>query len=442
MNNLYNWSDLEILLVEDSPTQLELLSKCLLDHGITVYTARDGQEAFKFVSSKIPKLIISDIEMPLMNGYDLCRKIKQNEDTKTIPVILLTNLSDPMDVIQGIECGADNFLTKPCHEELLLSSIQNALQNQKRYIRENNSPLFEVFFNGKRHKIKANHFQITDLLLSTYSSAIDKNKELEQTNKKLSVLHLELQKKNIELTKHINEKNMFLGMAAHDLRNPLNAIQGYSDVLLSKLSSELDEKILRIIMTISKSSKFMLQLVNDLLDLSVLELGKLNLKLAKENIQSLVENNCLINDSIAEKKNIKINFKSDQNIPEIVCDSNKIEQVLNNLIGNAIKFSHPGCEVNVSLKNTMHKTLLISIADTGVGISKERLNRLFDSLLKRGGKGTAGEPSHGLGMAIVKRIVEAHKGKIWVESELGAGSVFFVELPIQLIPLPEDSVVF
>lgn len=431
MSNKYFWSDLEILLVEDSPTQLELLSKCLIDHGVTVYTARDGQEAMTFLSSKIPKIIISDIEMPKMNGYELCQSIKQNEKTKGIPVILLTNLSDPMDVIQGIECGADNFLTKPYHEELLLSSIQNALQNQERHDPDNNQEL-EVYFNGKTHRIKANHFQITDLLLSTYSSAIQKNKELEQTNKKLSILHLELQKKNVELTKHINDKNMFLGMAAHDLRNPLNAIQGYSEVLLTNFTKDFDEKISRIIMTISKSSRFMLQLVNDLLDLSVIDLGKMNLKLNEEDILALIKNNCLINDSIAEKKGIRVIFKHDNDIPKIVCDSYKIEQVLNNIISNAIKFSHSGSEINVFLKKIGNNTILISITDKGVGISKERLEKLFDSLLKSGGKGTAGEPSHGLGLAIVKRIVESHKGKIWAESQSGKGSTFFVELPIYM----------
>lgn len=422
--------DIQILVVEDSKTQLIQLQESLQKRGAYVHIASNGKEGLDLALKIKPNIIITDIEMPIMDGYKLSMSLKKNPNTKQIPIILLTNLSDPMDVIKGIECGADNFLTKPCDDELLVTSICNSLENQKRRPPMNNEvSSLEVTYNGVRHQIKADQYQITDLLLSTYSSAIAKNKELEQSNRKLSSLHLELQSKNKELNRAIEEKNLFLGMAAHDLRNPLHAIQGYSEILLNKLSETTDKKVERMLTTIYNSSRFMLQLVNDLLDLSIIDMGKLNLKVSSENLTSLVEDNCLLNENIAEHKNISLTFDHDPEIPALLCDRNKIEQVLHNLINNAIKYSNPGSSVHVSLKKLAGEVLL-SVQDNGVGISKEDQTKLFQTFNKSRGSGTAGEPSTGLGLAIVKKIIQKHDGRIWVESELGKGTTFYVTFPL------------
>lgn len=425
--NKIDWSKTETLVVEDSQTQLIALSRSLDNLGTKVVTATNGKEALEFLKKNKPSIIISDIQMPLMDGYELCSHLKKDPETCGIPVILLTSLSDPMDVIKGIECGADNFLTKPCNEELLFANIIDALEN-RRIHRDKDPDFLEFSYHGKKHRIKANQTQITDLLLSTYGSAIEKNKELERSNLKLSALHIELQKKNDELTSLIKQKDLFLGMAAHDLRNPLNAIHVYSDLIPMKLNEDTSDKVFRMLSTIHNSSKFMLQIVNDLLDLSVIDTGQMKLSLSKQNLAELGKNNFILNESLAEQKQIKLIFNSDENLPLINCDHNKIEQVLNNLISNAIKFSHKGSEIEI-LITTGENEVVISVKDQGVGIPEDEMEKVFESYGKTSSKSTGGEPSTGLGLAIVKRIVKEHNGRIWVTSEVGKGSTFYVSLP-------------
>jgi two-component system sensor histidine kinase/response regulator len=264
---------------------------------------------------------------------------------------------------------------------------------------------------------------------------MEKNRELENTNRKLGALHVEFQHKNEELSKLVNDKNMLLGMAAHDLRNPLHAIQAYSEILEMKLPETSDESLLRMIKTIRRQSKFMLDLVNDLLNISVIDLGKLKLNLQQSNVANLVKTNCKLNESVADQKNISIHLTCDLSIPEMVIDPNKIEQVLNNLVNNAIKYSHPGSSIDIALKKDAEGVLL-SVQDHGVGIPEGDTEHLFETITKKRSKGTSGEPSTGLGLAIAKRIVEEHKGKIWIKSKLGNGSTFYVYLP--RIFKPED----
>ncbi len=434
MSNI-NWNEVRILVVEDSPTQMQSITNRLTQSGAVVVEATNGMEGYQKAKDNQPTVIISDIQMPEMNGYELCKKIKEDRELRHVPVILLTNLKDPMDVISGIGCGADNFLTKPCSDKLLTSSIEDAIENQKLARGKDVSPELEFSYNGKKHRMRVNQTQITDLLLSTYASAMEKNRELENTNRKLGALHVEFQHKNEELSKLVNDKNMLLGMAAHDLRNPLHAIQAYSEILEMKLPETSDESLLRMIKTIRKQSKFMLDLVNDLLNISIIDLGKLKLNLQQSNVANLVKTNCKLNESVADQKNISIHLTCDLSIPEMVIDPNKIEQVLNNLVNNAIKYSHPGSSIDIALKKDAEGVLL-SVQDHGVGIPEGDTEHLFETITKKRSKGTSGEPSTGLGLAIAKRIVEEHKGKIWIKSKLGNGSTFYVYLP--RIFKPED----
>lgn len=431
--NKTNLQDITILVVEDSPTQLKTICETLRQFGAVIIEAVNGQEGLEKARSIVPTIIISDIEMPEMNGYELCRRVKDDNQLSGVPVILLTNLKDPMDVISGISCGADNFLTKPCSESLLISSIEDAIENLKNDRPKDVSPELEFSYNGKKHRMRVNQTQIIDLLLSTYSSAMEKNRELEKTNRKLGALHLELQQKNEELSKLICDKNLLLGMAAHDLRNPLHAIQAYSEILEIKTEENSDETIKRMIGTIRRQSKFMLDLVNDLLNISVIDLGKLKLNLQQANMEQLLRSNCKLNECIADQKDITINLKCDKDIPDIWIDSNKIEQVLNNLITNAIKYSHPGSPIEVELRKK-NKELVFSVQDHGIGIPEEETAFLFETISKKRSRGTFGEPSTGLGLAIAKRIVEEHKGKIGIRSKLGEGSTFFFSLPLESSP--------
>jgi two-component system, OmpR family, sensor kinase len=250
--------------------------------------------------------------------------------------------------------------------------------------------------------------------------------ELSHLNNELVAMQREIAKKNAELERLNKEKNRFLGMAAHDLRNPLHTILSYSDFLSDTIDNPEQQEFLQIIRDVSH---FSARLVDDLLDVSKIEAGDLQLEYEPVKLVWLIERNAAINRPLAARKQIELSYHLDQNTPTALVDVSKLEQVLNNLIGNAIKFSEPGSTVTVSLANE-EDSFLITVADKGAGIAPAQKSRLFQPF-ERGQKGTSGEQSTGLGLAIVKRIVEGHGGKIWFESELGQGTTFFVRIPVE-----------
>ncbi len=417
----------DVLLVEDSPTQALLLKESLESHHMKVRVANDGVEALEQMRQTLPQVVISDIAMPRMNGFDFCTHVRAEPEFASIPVILLTGLTDPMDVIKGIACGADSFLTKPCELNFLLSTIHDVVSNKQ--VRKERAPgqALAFFYNGKHHVLHIDQVQITNLLLSTYLNAIQKNAELEQSLSKLNQVYEEIKKKNDELKRLNDQKNQFLGMAAHDLRNPLGVVIGCCNLLKTRLENNIDEKSSRMLDKINTSSSFMLGLINDLLDVSVIESGTVSLHLDDVSLNDLIQDNLVFLKSLAEKKNIQLNFKSKNVVPKISCDPNKISQVLNNLITNAIKFSRPGGIVDVTLESSSTE-ITITVSDFGTGISQDAQQLLFMPFTQ-GRMGTAGEKSTGLGLSIVQKIVSKHNGKIWLDSKVGKGTKFFVSLP-------------
>jgi len=431
-----DWENERVLIVEDSPTQALFLENLLKQKKCTVDIAIDGVDALRFMNENMPSVVISDVMMPNMNGYELCSAIKTDPRFHHIPVMLLTSLCDPVDVIKGIECGADNFLVKPYPKDLLFFHIENILENRK--LRENHSEqdFLEFYYAGVTYKIPMNPVQITDLLLSTYSSAIEKNAELHEANRELNIAKEELTVKNEELIR-LNEelillnqqKNHFLGMAAHDLRNPLGVIQGFSSFLKESLEEKIDRESLSMLESINNSTNFMINLINEYLDVAVIESGKIRLELKKQDLRSFVLENIRLNEKAASKKKMSIIFQADPSLPEVAIDQNRFEQVLNNVIGNAVKFSPFESTIQVNL-NQVGDEVILTVRDQGIGIPPNQIDKLFGLFGKLVSKGTAGEPTTGLGLAIAKKIISEHHGRIWVESEPGKGSTFSIALPI------------
>ena len=203
----------EVLIVEDSLTQAEQLKYILERHHYQVSVAYNGKQALASLRERKPEFVISDIQMPEMDGYQLCREIKGDNDLKDLPVILLTSLADPQDVIRGLESGADNFVTKPYEEEYLLSRLRQTLTNRE--LRQGGQVAegpdgVEIFFRGQRYVITARRQQILDLLLSTYETAVHKNQALVETRDELQALneHLEdrVAKRTAALTAEIAER--------------------------------------------------------------------------------------------------------------------------------------------------------------------------------------------------------------------------------------------
>jgi signal transduction histidine kinase len=271
--------------------------------------------------------------------------------------------------------------------------------------------------------------QIIDLLLSTYENAIQKNIELAEANQQLTAMHRENARKNLELQKLNEDKDKFLRIAAHDMRNPITAILSFSAMLEEESGQKLNEGDLELLKLIKQSSEFVLQLLNELLDIAVIESGQLKLNLAHVDLVQVIKANVKLNNVIASTKNIQLTFNSELPECSLAVDQIKIEQVLNNLISNAIKYSFPNSEINVLL-STSNSQAVVMIIDKGQGIPKDEQGKLFQPFAKTSVRSTAGERSTGLGLSIVKKIVESHNGKIWFDSDLNKGSTFYFSIPL------------
>ena len=234
----------------------------------------------------------------------------------------------------------------------------------------------------------------------------------------------EINSKNIELQELNELKNKFLGIAAHDLRSPLTSVMGFTELILEL---ELEEKEKKdYLVTINRASKQMLALINDLLDVSAIESGKFEMNLSPGSLKEVIENRIKLINLAAKGKQIQIATALDD-VSEIEFDKDRISQVLDNLLNNAIKFSKPETTIYVSLNESDEK-VSFHVRDQGPAIQKKEIDKIFASFEKLSNKPTAGEKSTGLGMAIVKKIVDAHKGQIEVHSEVGKGTEFRVSL--------------
>jgi two-component system, sensor histidine kinase and response regulator len=423
-------SQVNILIVEDSPTQTKLLRYVLEENGYIVNSANNGISALESIRQKKPNLIITDIIMPVMDGFALCKAVKSDPDLKSIPIMLLTALSDPQDVIKGLQAGADNFLTKPYEDMFLIVCIKNIFANQE--IRKNRAQdaEIEIVFAGERYFINSNRMQIIDLLLSTYDNAVQKNNELHKVHADLLEIHRQLEQKNIQLEKLNEQKNHFLSIAAHDLRNPLTTIYTAADLITEELKDKTSEETKEFLEMIKQSSKFMRGLIEELLDVSVIESGKLSIHLEPVNMTDLIKNNVTLNRVIAGRKQITVEYHTEENLPTLQLDRKKIEQALNNLISNAIKYSFPQSKVEIHSK-CENNNLIISVNDGGQGIPSSEMNKLFKPFSRTSVKATSGESSTGLGLLIVRKIVEAHNGRVWAESQEKKGSTFYISLPLK-----------
>jgi len=420
----------KVLIAEDSPTQALQLQMILEEKGFEVIHGINGLKALALLDEDDqPDIIISDIVMPEMDGYELCSKVKENPKTKDIPVILLTQLSNANDVIRGLQSGADNFISKPYTEEFLFDRITDIMLNREIRKRSPNLDIaMEIFFGGEKYILNSNRMQILDLLLSTYYNAINKNKELEDTNLELKKLHKELKVRNIQLKNLNDEKNTFLGIAAHDLRSPLCTISGYFSLLADSLKANSIENQTQIVSIINNMLDFMLNLISDVLDYSKIEAGRLTLEKKDFNLIDFMDQAIELSNILGAQKNIKIQagYSNDKII--VNADPNKLKQVMDNLFSNAHKYSERDTIITVSV-SVVDNMVQIEVADQGKGIPKGEVEDIFKPFATTSVKSTAGEKSTGLGLASVKKIVETHGGEIWAESEEGVGTQFFFTIP-------------
>lgn len=254
--------------------------------------------------------------------------------------------------------------------------------------------------------------------------------EKDITQRKLISQQLEastktLQDTNEKLKELDDYKNQLLGIAAHDLRNPLGRIALSSELLSDDSISDKDKS--NLIEIIKNTTKQMNELLNEILDLAKIESGKIEIKRTKVELNSFCEKIVFENNITSQNKNIKIKYRNESNFLEYQFDTKRIQQVVNNLLSNAVKFSNKDTEIELILSENQSK-LVFSVKDQGPGIKEEEKNMLFQPFQMLSNKPTAKEDSTGLGLAICKKLVDLHEGRIWVESVFGKGSSFCFEI--------------
>lgn len=439
--------DVEILIAEDSPTQAEKLRYLVEQAGYRTRMTNNGLAALNSLKEQPASLVLSDIVMPEMDGYTLCRAIKANAQLEHIPVILLTTLADPKDIIEGLNCGADNFIRKPYEPDHLLARIQHVLVNQAlRKLKKSGGVGIEIFLAGQRHFINSERQQILDLLISTFEQAVRVNSELKEREQqisdlnsqlarhasKLEALNAALAEKNSALENASQAKLHFFAQMSHELRTPLNAVIGFSDILSNGAAGSLNEEQMTYVRGILTSGEHLLSLINDTLDLAKIEAGKMDLHLERADIRELLQDSLPMVSEQATARHVHLQISIDDNVDSAWVDGRKVTQIALNLLSNAIKFTPEGGRVSllgevVSRENS--SWLHIAVSDTGIGIAAEDIPKLFRSFEQvttvHQSKGT------GLGLALVKQLAELHGGDVSVESELNRGSCFHVYLPLK-----------
>ena len=238
-----------------------------------------------------------------------------------------------------------------------------------------------------------------------------------------------LEQKNAKLEELNTQRNKFLSIAAHDLRSPIGNIITITDILKTSQHEMDGDELCSLYDDLKSLSRFSLSLINDLLDLSKIEAGKLTLNMGRQNYVDFLKNKLKLYRVYTKAHRMQVDFFAGEGIPDFEFDGNKIEQVLNNLVTNAIKYSFPGTLLKISARR-QENIILTTVEDQGQGICAEELPLIFNEFHTSKTKVTNGEDSTGLGLAIVRKIVEEHGGNVWVDSELGQGSVFSFSLPL------------
>ncbi len=359
-----------ILVVDDVQHNIQVVGTMLREAGYSIMPATSGAAALQRVQKKVPDLILLDLMMPEMDGLEVCRRLKADPATQPIPIIFLTASNEMSHLVQGLEAGAVYYVTKPFNPPELLARVRTHLE-----------------------------------LKHARDTIVRCGQELRWLNE---------------------EKNEFMGIAAHDLRNPLSAIKGYAEMVMEDAQDlsnrELEENGRRIQDTAAR----MVEMVQNLLDANRIERGEMRLDILPNDLRPLLQ-------SVIETQRARATAKQQTILLEVPAtpamsrvDANIMLQVLENLVSNAVKYSPPGKNIFVRLVHSAD-SVRCEVQDEGPGLSAEDQKKLFGKFARLSAKPTGGEHSTGLGLSIVKKMVEAMNGRVWCESELGKGATFTVE---------------
>lgn len=387
----YTSSKESILIVDDTPANLQLLAQMLSEQGYKVRLAQDGIMALMSVESSPPDLILLDILMPEMDGYEVCSKLKAFSTTKNIPVIFISALHEVFDKVKAFEVGGVDYITKPFQNQEVLARVEHQL-----HIRRLTQQLLE------RNTQLAEEIHLRQIAEVEVRQALSKEQELNKL------------------------KSYFVSMVSHEFRNPLTSILGFAEFMRDFSQQLTEDKKQEYLGQIEAAAKRMTELLNDVLIIGQAEAKKLEFN------PELLDLEEFCHDLVEEIKlghgaEHTIAFSSQGQFPQACLDKNLLRQILVNLLSNAIKYSPEGglCSFEVFCQD---EDVIFQIKDQGIGISLDDQQRLFESFHR--GTNVGQIPGTGLGLTIVKNAVNLHGGQITVNSSVGVGTTFSVRLPL------------
>ena len=415
---------MKILIVDDIEENLYLLESVLTGSGYEVESALNGVIALEKLKDDNFDLIISDILMPVMDGFQLCRKVKADNLLKKIPFVFYTaTYTNAKDEEFSLKLGADKFIRKPSDPVDFIEIIQSIFRNIEKDKGKTHKPALkdekEVFKLYNERLINKLEKKMLDL-----EKEITERKQAEEELKKYQE---QLEKIVKERTKELDEKNKeleaFSYSVSHDLRAPLRAIDGFTRILMEDYVSKLDDEAQRLGTIIQANSQKMGQLIDDLLAFS--RIGRASMNFSKIDMKNLV--NTIYDEAVNVEERKRITF-SIADLPEAFGDTNMLHQVWMNLISNAIKFSSHRKQAVISVTCRVEENKLIyCIKDNGAGFNMKYKDKLFGVFQRlhseKEFEGT------GVGLALVQRIIHRHDGEVWAEGEVDKGAIFYFSLP-------------
>jgi len=364
----------KVLIADDDRLNIRILGGILRSEGFVLGEAASGEEALEVYAKFQPDLVLLDVTMPGIDGFETCRRLRTEYGANCAPVIFITARSDSDDVVEGLVAGAVDYLPKPFKPKEVLARIRSHLYNR--------------------------------ILSEQQKLLVD------------------------QLSKANQAKNRFLGMAAHDLRNPLASIRGIAEFLREGAVGPLTTDQLDLIETIHGASTSMLDMVNELLDVATIESGELKLNRGKHDLAELVAKAVALINREAGKKGTQIVFEHPPGPVITQIDPAKMKQVVDNLISNGVKYSPPGSTITATvMRDDAHQRCILAVRDQGPGIPENERDKLFKDFSRLSSQPTGGEKSTGLGLAICRKIVDAHQGTIVAENLPQGGCEFRVTLP-------------